>query len=750
VWLVVSVLLAAAPAAPVTSENADPAPTVASEPTPPVDDDSGDEDDDAASKRTVRVKLPPTLTEPDRAGSVINRRELDERLPRSAPDALRGEPGVFVQQTAHGQASPYLRGLTGQQTVMMFDGVRMNTSTFRQGPNQYFFTVDSRTIDHLEVVRGGSSTRYGADSIGGAILATPIGPSMDRGKGPVTAHGKAIFHAATADAQLGGRAQLDLGVLGKFGILGGFGYRDLNQLYSGGRFRQPADDELQKIPPRLGPDGKTQLGTGFREYTGDVRAVGQIDRKNRVTVAYYDYRQRDAPRTDFCPPATAPEDECLTYRKQYRTLVYGRYEHDDGPAAAETVAVTMSYQRQHENRYLEVGEDSTTRRAGIDTVHTIGTSLTIQTKKFAPAPWSRVGVTYGADAYFDKVKSDATLTFLNPPPPQSLPDISQYTDGAKYFTSGVWGIADAWFTRKLRLRAGTRFAFVRARAPYSEMRSSEAFRLYWLTGVAHLGITISPKEWLAFPFSIDQGFRAPNIDDLTSRQATGGGRQFENARLKPEHSTLFEGGIRITRPWIELKAFAFYTLIGQHIQRRPAENAECPPGDSTCTGARYRVTLDNLESVSVMRGVDGGVKIYLPYDFGASATFSYAWGESRNPRWAVVPDEKYRVPLSCVPPMNGSGEFGWRSAEWGPYLIGVVRWARLQDRLNPVDENDVRIPAGGTPGWVVGDIRAGYRLDPNLVFGMVFENVSNAAYRYHGSSVNGPGRGLLLELQGAF
>jgi iron complex outermembrane receptor protein/hemoglobin/transferrin/lactoferrin receptor protein len=700
--------------------------------------------------RKVRVKTPPKLTEPDRAGSVITRRELDERLPRSAPDALRGEPGVFVQQTAHGQASPYIRGLTGQQTVMLFDGIRMNTSTFRQGPNQYFFTVDSRTIDHLEVVRGGSSTRYGADSIGGAILATPLAPSMDRGKGPVTAHGRAIVHTATADAQLGGRAQLDLGVLGKVGILGGFGYRDLNQLYSGGRFRQPADGELQKIPPRYGPDGKTQLGTGFREYTGDVRAVGQINRRNRVTVAYYDYRQRDAPRTDFCPPPTAPEDGCLTYKKQYRTLVYGKYEHEHGPAAAEKVALTMSYQRQYEDRYLDIGDDSSTRRTGRDTVHTIGTALTFKTKQFAPAPWSRIGVTYGADAYFDRVRSDATLTFIDLDPPVSTPDISQYTDRAKYFTGGVWGIAEAWFTSYMRIRAGARFAAVRGRAPYSATRDSQAFRLYWLTGVGHFGITFRPLEWLSFPFSVDQGFRAPNIDDLTSRQATGGGQQFENARLKPEHSTLFEGGILIERKWIELKAFAFYTVIGDHIQRRPATSDECPEGDTVCGGARFRMTLDNLPSLSVLRGVDGGIKIYLPYDFGAAATFSYAWGEGHNPRWGVVPDESFRVPLSRVPPINGTGEFGWRSTEWGPYIIGVVRWARLQDRLNPVDENDVRIPAGGTPGWVVGDIRAGYRLDPHLVFGMVFENVASSPYRYHGSSVNAPGRGLILELQGAF
>src|SRR5690606_11798001 len=54
----------------------------------------------------------------ERAASVVTRRDLEERLPRSAPDALRFEPGVYVQQTAHGQGSPYVRGLTGQQTVM--------------------------------------------------------------------------------------------------------------------------------------------------------------------------------------------------------------------------------------------------------------------------------------------------------------------------------------------------------------------------------------------------------------------------------------------------------------------------------------------------------------------------------------------------------------------------------------------------------------------------------------------------------
>ena len=111
---------------------------------------------------------------PGRAATTVTRDQLVHRQPRSTPEALRWEPGVYVQQTAAAQGSAYVRGRTGQQTVLLFDGVRLNNATWRQGPNQYFFTIDPRTLAAIDVIRGSASTRWGADAIGGGIMLVPV------------------------------------------------------------------------------------------------------------------------------------------------------------------------------------------------------------------------------------------------------------------------------------------------------------------------------------------------------------------------------------------------------------------------------------------------------------------------------------------------------------------------------------------------------------------------------------------------
>ncbi|HMF70907.1 MAG TPA: TonB-dependent receptor plug domain-containing protein, partial [Flavitalea sp.] len=94
---------------------------------------------------------------------------LENHQSRTTPEALIGLNGVFIQKTNHGGGSPFIRGMTGNQTLILVDGIRLNNSTFRYGPNQYLNTIDPFTIRQIEVAKGTGSVQYGSDAIGGVL-----------------------------------------------------------------------------------------------------------------------------------------------------------------------------------------------------------------------------------------------------------------------------------------------------------------------------------------------------------------------------------------------------------------------------------------------------------------------------------------------------------------------------------------------------------------------------------------------------
>ncbi len=87
------------------------------------------------------------IFEAERPISVVDSDEMERRSVNILPQLLREEPGVHVQQTTTHQGAIFLRGLTGQQTVTLIDGVRFNQSTFRGGPNQYEALIDVVGVD---------------------------------------------------------------------------------------------------------------------------------------------------------------------------------------------------------------------------------------------------------------------------------------------------------------------------------------------------------------------------------------------------------------------------------------------------------------------------------------------------------------------------------------------------------------------------------------------------------------------------
>ena len=677
-----------------------------------------------------------------RSISQVTRRDLDDRQPRSAPDALRYEPGVFVQQTAHGQASAFIRGRTGQQTVLLFDGIRLNTSTWRQGPNQYFFTVDTKTIQRIDVVRGGASTVYGSDAIGGVIDSIPIEPRRDEATA-WRVRPRTFLRYASADASFGERFQLDTQVNERLQVIAGGGYQRVGELRSAGPIYSPATGQKALVPV-FESDGKTQKGTGFREVTGDVRAVYWLSDTRKVTTAAYLYREYDAPRTDQCPAPGAPLGECLNIDEQFRTLVYASYEGDLGKAAPKARA-TLSFQRQHERRTLGRPAPAYTNLGGRDDVNTFGLTAKAVSPWFDVTSHARARVHYGGDGYIDKVSSNAYMEFTNL-------DVllhqsrGQYIEGSGYQQGGLFALGEASIRDRLIVRAGGRGGVARAHSPEDPESGTLPVDRTWPLIAAMAGAEVRLHPWFSLLANVDRSVRAPNLDDLTSRQQTGPGFQWENASLKPETGMTYESGARFMNRRLTVEGWVYHTNLYDAMTRGVRAASDCPPNTPQCGASARRVQLINVAGVSTINGAELWARLRLFRDLGQlTASISYAIGEGPSPSEPNNPDAP-REPLSRIPPLNGSAELRVGRAT-GPFAGAGLRWARKQDRLATTDLGDARIPTGGTPGFAVLDVRAGYRMGRELVAMVSLENVTDAAYRYHGSAINGPGRGIIAALE---
>lgn len=675
-----------------------------------------------------------------RSSSVVTRSQMDARIPVSAPDALRYVPGVSIQQTAHGQASPYVRGMTGQQVVHLFDGVRMNNGIYRQGPNQYFFSVDASTLQSLSVVRGSASVHHGEDALGGAIVAHPRDPLLGP-DGGLSLRPRLLGRYGSADEEAFARAEATMQLDADTGVLFGVGHRGVGRLESAGPL--PVRQEYAPLVPRFESDGRTQLGTGFDETTFDGRLVRRVGRLRLVTAAY-GYRQSDAPRTDQCPPPEAPVSECLLVKLQNRTLVYTALRGNPGRYIRD-LDLNVSYQR-HDERRLRDRPRSFVQHRYDNRIDTLGAAVSAHTAPLPAGPLGSLRVDYGAQAYRDVVRSsaDQRLTDLALTVPASR---GQYLDGARYMSLGAFTELSLRPWSWLVLRGGGRATVIGARAAGDPESGSASLSRNWPALVARAGIGWQPLPGVQLDLNVDQGLRAPNLDDLTSRQQVGPGYQFENALLRPERSTTYELGVRLGGDRLRLDAWSFATLIDDAITRAVRQASDCPPGRDACAASRTQFQLVNAAGRGRILGAEGGVTARLPRHVSARATVAYAWGQAPLPGQ----DADVRMfPISRIPPLSGTVEMGYRHLPTSLRCGAALRWAAAQERLAPSDRADARIPVGGTPGYAVVELRAGYRPAPQYGLSLVLDNLLDMPYRVHGSSINGAGRSLRIAADAGF
>jgi hemoglobin/transferrin/lactoferrin receptor protein len=102
-------------------------------------------------------------------------------------------------------------------------------------------------------------------------------------------------------------------------------------------------------------------------------------------------------------------------------------------------------------------------------------------------------------------------------------------------------------------------------------------------------------------------------------------------------------------------------------------------------------------------------------------------------------------------PWVGQTGIRWEG-ETSPFWVELMGiFAADADKLSTRDMSDTqRIPPGGTPGYAVMDLRAGWTLNDHLSLIVAVDNVTNEDYRIHGSGQNSPGRSVILSANASF
>jgi iron complex outermembrane receptor protein len=119
------------------------------------------------------------VDETSKAITALDNQSIEAKRALSLPEALRGIPGVRVQQQgSYGElATIRLRGQRNFDTAILLDGLRVRDASDINGSAVSFITdLLPVGLDRVEILRGSGSSIYGTNAIGGVVnLVTETG-----------------------------------------------------------------------------------------------------------------------------------------------------------------------------------------------------------------------------------------------------------------------------------------------------------------------------------------------------------------------------------------------------------------------------------------------------------------------------------------------------------------------------------------------------------------------------------------------
>ncbi|MBN2466472.1 TonB-dependent receptor [candidate division WOR-3 bacterium] len=239
---------------------------------------------------TVTAFRTPSPVERSGPVSIVEVGESGAKGRTSVAELLTGLPSTFIKDYGN-LAMVGLRGADAEQTLVLFDGVRLNSA---QDNLSDLTTLPLSSAQRVEVVRGNNSALYGANSIGGLVNIIPPEPE-----------------------RLGARATAGLGSLGRRYLqathtnwsdpLGYVVSASLNRTGAAFTYRDTADSARERVNSDINSQDVMAKGV-FAQGRQRVSLLGE-----------YNVTRRGVPGPTSWPADSARMDD-------YRGIVHLGYE----------------------------------------------------------------------------------------------------------------------------------------------------------------------------------------------------------------------------------------------------------------------------------------------------------------------------------------------------------------------------------------------------------------------------------------
>ncbi|MFC4995302.1 TonB-dependent receptor plug domain-containing protein [Rubritalea tangerina] len=641
--------------------------------------------------------------------AVIDKDQIINEQMRTVPEALRNVSGVLIQKTTHGHGSPFIRGFTGRQNLLLVDGVRMNNSTWRSGPVQYWNTLDVYAVDRMELVKGPGSVMYGSDSLGGTLNLFSKSALYRDAQG-FFQDGGVYYRFDTNSQSHVGRLEQRIGEGGKWGLHLGASvksYGDIRDSFFGQMNRTGYPEQNVDLKYSYALSDTTQMDLAFQYLNQD-----DIWRWHSTTLS-----ERGNNGTSWVHQDHVTEAGSLDYRyyDQERFLTYAKFSGTEGAGLLEQWTSTISYQKS---------QDSETRsdpRWGVANVQTFGASFQASS---ATGPGQLI---WGGDFYHDAVKTDA-----------SDPSRRPVADGSRYDSFGAFAQYNWDVVENFNFDLGARASYFDAawdRAYNRNLGRDESGSGNWgdISFSARGTYSLS-NDWALYG-GVSEGFRAPNLADLTgSTVSRSRDEVIGSSDLDAEKVLSFELGTKADWRDVTMSVAGFYTAI-----RNPITSAE-----QTIDGVDY-LRLTNGEEGYIW-GFEGDAAWRITEQWELFGNLTYQDGKQKSR--AEIGGPVVEDTVSRLMPLSGNVRLRWTQTGGKYWVEGQVLGAVTQDNLSRRDVgDDQRIPSNGTPGYLVGSVRGGWQAQENLLVTLGIENVSDEDYRVHGSGLNETGLNALLGIK---